>query len=497
MLTKPDFQKTIEDSIANYPALAPLYRTGDPRILQGLDAMAAMLAMFSSQLETAMAEPFEKTRDSTVLADAAMRGVIRKANPARVRVLASNDNSTPFSVDTGRVITDSGGLPYIIETAAVIPANGSGSFDAVQVKKETLSHTVSGSVPFYAIEIPASSDDTYLSGVSVSDADGSFEYRERYVNTFPGERIYHIEADDTQRVYVRFGQADVVGVQPVDGQVITLTISRTAGDVSPASGSPFSFEYLQSPQESAVALSMEALLEKGANPPDMATMRDLVKYPSVYNHSAVFLGEFDFVVRRKYSDTQFLSIWNESIEETARGPSVDHINTLFVACLSAEGSESVLIEPDPYSPVAPNFIEESSLTETQQGMRDLILNADNSYRVKFVTPVRSEIVISIDVKISTAYVAGDVQSKIIETILAEYGESQPGTRRSTKPLYKKVYHLLKTNVPALADANADIKVDIADTVGNYRPELWRYVSPVSLTVIVSSENVLPPSTWGT
>ena len=83
MLTKADFQRAIRDSISSYPAIAPLYQSGDPRVLQHLDAMATMLAMFSAQLETAMSEPFEKTRDTTVLADAAMRGIVRKATPAR------------------------------------------------------------------------------------------------------------------------------------------------------------------------------------------------------------------------------------------------------------------------------------------------------------------------------------------------------------------------------------------------------------------------------
>ena len=86
MLTKADFQRAIRDSISSYPAIAPLYQAGDPRVLQHLDAMATMLAMFSAQLETAMSEPFEKTRDATVLADAAMRGIVRKATPARVQM---------------------------------------------------------------------------------------------------------------------------------------------------------------------------------------------------------------------------------------------------------------------------------------------------------------------------------------------------------------------------------------------------------------------------
>ncbi|SFL02679.1 hypothetical protein SAMN05216302_10272 [Nitrosomonas aestuarii] len=496
MLTKSDFKQAIEDSIGNYPAAAPFYQAGDPRVLQHIDAMATMLAMFSNQIETAMAEPFEKTRDATVKADAAMRGVISKAKPARVRVLVTNDNSEAFAVDIGRVVIDSDGLPYIVETAVVVPAGDTGTFEATQVSKEALSHTVSGSVPFYPVEVPESTDDSYLSGIAVSDVDGGYEYRERYVNTLSGERVFHVEADDRQRIYVRFGQDGIVGVQPVDGDVITLTISRSFGDISPASGAPFSFEYLQSPLESLVTLTLDALVQKGQNPPDITTLRDLVRYPSVYNHNAVFLGEFDFVVRREYSNTQFLSVWNETVEEAARGASVDNINTLFVACLSAEGGEAVLTEPDPNTPVDPSFISEESLTATQTSIKNVILRADNSYRVKFVTPVRSEIAVTVTATVSAAYVVGDVRSKIIETILSEYGESQPGSSRGgNKPLHKNVYSLLKNNITALSDANADIRIVIADPVGNFRPELWRYVTEDSLTVTVTAENVLPPA-WG-
>ena len=40
MLIKKDFQQAIVDFVAAYPAVAPLYQAGDPRILQSLDAMA-------------------------------------------------------------------------------------------------------------------------------------------------------------------------------------------------------------------------------------------------------------------------------------------------------------------------------------------------------------------------------------------------------------------------------------------------------------------------
>jgi hypothetical protein len=490
MYTKADFEQAIKDSVANYPAVMPLYQAGDPRILQNQLAAATMLAMLSSQIELAMAEPFEKTRDATVLADAAMRGIIRKARSGRVRVTVTNSSGSAFSVQAGRNVLDSVGNLYRIDTPVTVADGGTGTFDATQIKAENLVHTVSGSVPFYAIEIPESDDDSYLCGIAVSDADGEYEYRERYVNTLADERVFHVETDDRQRVYVRFGQDGVVATQPTDGAQITLTIYRSVGVIAPAAASPFAFEYIESPLESAVELSLNSLLDAGENPPDMATLRDLIKYPSVYDHNAVYLGEFDFVVRRAYSDTQFLSVWNETQEEAARGADVDNINTLFVACLSAAGGETVLTEVDPDTPVAPTVIAEIDLTATQTGIRNAIQAADDSYKVKFLTPVRSKIAMTVTATVSTAYASGNVQAQIISVLLEEYGESSPASRRgASKPLYQQVYKLLRAKVPALADINADWQLSITAYPGAYRPELWRYVSSDSLTVTVNTANI--------
>ncbi|MBL8473712.1 MAG: hypothetical protein JNM98_18120 [Rhodocyclaceae bacterium] len=497
MLTKSDFQSAIRDSVAKYPAVAALYQAGDPRIMQQLDAVATMLAMLSAQIEVAASEPFQKTRDATVLADAAMRGIVRKGSPARARVLASNTGTAAFAVESGRSVLDSAGRLWRIETAASVPAGGQASFEASQIRTAVIQHTVSGSAPFYAIEIPPAEDDSYLCAIAVGDGDGSFEYRDRYVNTAAGERVFHVEADDRQRVYVRFGFDGVVGVQPNDGASITLTVFYTAGAESPSYGSPFSFEYLGSPAESAIELRMDALLVPGQNPISMSALRDLARYPSVYDGNAVFLGEFDFLVRRTFPTLQFLSVWNESAEEQARGPNIANMNTLFVACLSAGGGEAVLVENDPGAPVAPAVIAESALTGTQSAIKAAILGADDSYRVRFYTPVRSKIRVTIAARVSTSYIASDVRQKISEVLLAEFGEGAPASRRGRqRPLYQRVYALLRAKVMALSDGEADLKVSITDPESvSARPEMWRYLDPETLTISVETANIVTPS-WG-
>lgn len=497
MFTKDDFLSALRNSVRAYPTINALYEAGDPRVIQPIAAMAMQLAMYSAQLETAQTELYEKTRSATILADAAMRGIVRKGRAARAKIKAVNSGATSYTIESGRNLVDSSGRMWRIETAATVPGNGgSATFEATQREVRTIEHTVSGSVPFYAIEIPQPEEDSYLCQIAVSDANGSFEYRDRYINSDAGERIFHVEADDRQRVYVRFGYEDVVGIQPDDGHEITLEVSYTNGAITAEYGSPFSFEYTRTVNESSIELSMESLLSAGEDPVSMTVLRDLAKYPSVYREDAVFLGEFGFLVRRNFPSLQFLSVWNECMEEQARGASVDNINALFVACLSATGEEETLEEKGD-STVQPKEIEEEDLTETQKEIERCILRADDSYRVRFFTPVISKIKMEINATVSTSYVVSDVREKIEEAILNEYGKESAASRRGQQqPLYRQVYELLKSAVPALSDGNADLTVTIDDgkTVG-VRPEMWRFVDDTSLTVNVTTTNIIQ-HTWG-
>lgn len=488
MYTKADFIKAIADTVDNYPTISALYKAKDPRILQNLEAQATMLAMLSSQLEVAMAEPFEKVRDATVLADAAMRGIVRRVKPGQVSITVTNGNVGAFQIASGRIILDSSGNYYIVDAPITIAGSSTGVITATQIKNEIISHTVKGSVPFYAIEVPSSDDGSFLSGLAVNIDGSDLEYRERYVNTGKDEPVFHVETDDKQRVYVRFGQENVVGYQPPEGERIYIAISRSIGVISPEFGSPFSFEYILKPQESLITFALSSVINKGESPPTMSVLRDLIKYPSVYDHNAVYLGEFDFLVRRSYPNAYFLSIWNENIEEAARGASVNNINTLFVACYSDNLVETFLSEPNPSAPVSPTVI--TTLTDMQAGIKDVIKAADDSYKVKFYTPVLSKIIINITATVSTAYTSADVQLQIRNVILAEFGiESAAAKRGSNKPLYQQVYSLLRQKIPALTDSNSDWQVSITPYTGAYRPELWRHVADDSLTVTVSEANI--------
>lgn len=496
MFTRDDFQQAIEDSVARYPAVGALYRARDPRILQHLDAMATMLAMYSSQLELAQAEPFEKVRDATVLADASMRGLVPKAQPARVSVRLKNASSVAFSASPGRPLIDASGRPFRIETPIEAGPGDTVTFEAVQLSEKSRSHTVQASRAFYAIEIELADDDSWLCGLNVTDTEGVFTHRERYTNTFPGERVYHVEADEQQRIYVRFGQDGVVGVQPEEGAAISVASYYSLGRIdSFAPGSPMAFDTMQAPTEAQIEMTLQDVLSNGENPPSMRALRELAKYPSIYNHNAVFLGEFDFLVRRHFPSLQFLSVWNEGVEERHRGMSVDNINALFVACLSTSGEEAVLSQ-SPGEAVAPYELTEENLTTTQRAIREKIHAADDSYRIRFFAAVRAPIPVSISATVASSYDEGVVSEQIRQVMLDEFGEQADQSRRgNSTPLYQQIYQILRQRVPALSVGRADLRVEMGDDICDSRPELWRYVSAGSLEVAVTAGNVTVPY-WG-
>jgi len=497
MLTKAYLLQQIERNIGNYPDAALLYKSGDPRILVIIDAMATQLSLFSQQMELAMAEPFEKVRESTVLAAAAMRGIIRKATPAKVKILAENRNLVAATIDTGRVILDVDSNLYVVTAPRIIAAAtsldgvvtpSSAFIEADQYYNQNFIHTATVTDDFYSIELPDPEDGTTLHTLSVTDSnDNPFEYRKNFINALPGNKIFTVEVDDKGVFYIRFGVDGLAGTQVQSGDIFNIYTTRSIGKINLNAGSPFAFDSLTTAETgvdlSKVDLSLNEVLYSGDSPMSISKLRTLCNYPAIYDDSAVFLGEFEFLVRKKYPDMPFLSVWNEALEEAARGGNLDNVNTLFVACFN--DIEAVLNQPNELETVHP--IEITSLTTRQSHIKDMILAADNSLRVKFYTPVTSKITIVVTAKVSTSHNARVVSAKIKQAILTEFGQS--AGNHAGKPLQRLIYALLKEKVPETNAGNAYLTVSVTELESDSRPELWRFVTENSVTVTVTNINV--------
>lgn len=473
MINRDEFAAHIDQRADQYPAVAALRKAGDPRYFQHQEAVATMFAMLSQQIEVAAMEPFLKARDATVLADAALKGIVPRASVARVRLVVRNMNSTAVTLAAGRRLTDANGLMYEVDRPVTVPAAvsdtepGAAFVEALQQTVRTVEHVVTDSVGFYAAEVPAALDGRMLASVEVRAADGTaFRYTPGFTNVWPGDRVYHVEADEYQRVFIKFGLGGVVGYQPAKGERLTLILTECNGDVRPALGSPFNLEYAFTPADGRITLEHAELLMAGANPIGMAELRELCRYPSAYDDSAVFHGDFDFLIRKHITNLPFLSVWNEQVEEKVRGPSRDNINRLFVSFVVPSGASRDAM-----------FAE----------IRRLIERADDSYSVRSVEPVPMPIAVTVRAQVARVHDPAVVEDQIRQAIVGEYGRDSVMARRGMVALqYKRVYEFLRARVAALQDAGSDYSVAIQALDGQQLPEHWRYVSQDSLTVEITA-----------
>ena len=465
MKSKQDYQQAIAAEISNYPRAAERFRARDPSLLASLDAMAAMLAMASAEQDVAAAEPFTMARDATVLADAAAKGVLPFGLPTEVEALVENANAAAFNLATGRRVLDTQGRTFAVVAGVTVPANGSATVSLRQESDRSFDHTVTVTQPFYQIEVPAPAEGKAIVRVRViRDVGGTeFEWAPEYVNVQPGAEVFHLLSDADRRLLIEFGAADLAGYSPNAGETFNVIVTDTDGDITIAVGSTFAFEYSALPAEALVKMTMQEVTSRGRGALDVPTLRTICKYPSIYDMSAVYLGNFDFLVRRNLSPFRFLSVWNEQLEETVRGPDVDHINTLFVAATKDGVLDSVLFEQ----------------------IKAVILRADDSYKVQSVPFEEVEIPVEVVAKIHSVYDFAQVEQQIREQILAAYGRDSAFAKAGqNRALYKSIYRLLERSVPALQGERADLEVEITDTTGPILPEQYRFVSEASLTVTV-------------
>lgn len=475
MYSKSDFDTAVENTIASYPTVAARYKTGDPTVTALIGSVTQIAAMLSQQIEIEGIEAFEKVRDATILADAAVRGLVPQGIPTRVSLNVANSDVSPYTLGAGRTLSDAGGNDYVVDTPVTVPAGGTGTADCLQQTQRVLTETVTTSQPFYMIQVPPAADGSFIAGISVADSAGNeFTYAPRFTNISDGEQVYTVEVDEYQNIYVKFGYGGVVGYQPAAGEVFTLTATDTVGAITIATGSPFSLDNIETPQDSLVTLTLGSVLIQGQDPMDIATLRELCKYPAAYDQNAVYLGEFDYLIRSNVPGLLFLSVWNEQVEESVRGASEDNINKLFVAFVPPVGGDQTAYE--------------AQITSVIQG-------ADNSYKIGFVTANVVKIVAGVNATIARVYDQTAVSQQISDVVLAQYGQTAPAVTFGQFTVQNKVINqLLRANVPALQDSASDYAVTLAPVTGQL-PEDYRYMDATSLTVTVALSTYTSGS-WG-
>lgn len=450
-------------AISEFPSAALAYQVQDPRMMALLRAMATQLSMRSQEQDVAAAEPFTKSRDMTVLANAAVMGVLPFASPAVMSLQVQNVSAVGFDALSSRRVLDQQGRNYITTKGATVPANGNATIEVEQRTESSFVHTVTAGEAFYKIPVPAP-DIGYIADIRVTDASGTlFTYTPEFTNIELDAQIYHLESDENRQISVVFGAKAIGGYQPVTGDRFTITVVTTEGEVTLSAGSPFVFEHATTLAESGAKLTLTAVASTGSNPLDVSALREVTNYPALYDRSAVFLGNFDFLVRTSpLAPFRFLSVWNEQREEEVRSADQANINCLFVAAVKDGVTDDALHEQ----------------------IEKLIRKADNSYRYRRVAVVEVPIPTTVTLSVPDVYDREAVKKQASEIVLAQYGrESKWAKKGSGRVLIRRLTTLLQNNIVACQAEDADVKVTVTDEATIF-PESYRYISAASLVVNV-------------
>jgi hypothetical protein len=465
---RSDLRNMLVAEIQSRPAAAAAYRAGDPRLLAQAETFAAMLAAISAQIDVAEVEPFLKARAGTILADAALKGMLPMGRNARVQIRVQNNSNAPVLMSVGRGLVDGKGRLYSVDGSASIAAGAAGLVTATQATIRQVTHTVSGAKPFYEVLIPGNEEDAHLAGLEVSDQVGSFRFSDEFTNVGVDERVYHVETDEFRRIWLRFGANDGVAIrhghQPADGDILTITLYECAGKIELFQGDTFSIETIATLAESETVLTLDQVLSPGASPPSFETLRMLARYPGMHDSNAVFLNDFDFLLRKRLDGFEFLSVWNEQAEEAVRGASVNNVNVLFVSFSAPAYSVPVM----------------------QSRITGVVGKADDSYRVRFVPAVESAISITVNARVASVHDTGAVAAQIRTTLLTLYGKGSPAASLGLSRTFRAqdVNARLRESVPALQDQVGDFNVQVGASAAP-KPEDFRYATAGSVVVNVT------------
>lgn len=447
------------------PTIARLIQAGDPRVLAQLRSQATMLAMVSAQVENARYEAFLKSRDATILADATLKGILPLGRSCAVSLTVTNGDAAPFTLAAGRRLLDPKGRIFMVDADVIVPAGGTATATAKQKTIRTVEHTVTLPTPYYRMEVTGADTDTFVTSLEVWKDGLIFTYSPDWFNVDPGDFCYQAETDERRRLMVCMG-SDAIGYAVQAGDEFSLVVTECEGKITDLqAGDAFTLEYVFTTPDGKQQIALSAVNDTGAAPHTVAELRVMAQYPSIYDHNAVYLGEFAFLLRRYISDVTFLSVWNEQIEESARGASVNNINKLFVAGRI-------------------NGMDDATF---QARAKELIARADDSYKVAFVTVVDKPATVVVTGSVSVVHDKTVVAQQIRGAILDAYGAGSPLVSMGmSNPLkVQAITKLLKDNIAAFQDGLSDFSVTVT-IAGTPMPEDFVQVTDASLTVTLTS-----------
>ena len=482
MLTQAKVEELIATSLQD-PEVIERYNAQDPLVLQQIRAIGLFLAYFSKEMDISEVEPFIKTRVRSILADATNKGILPIATPCQYTLQVINKSQNSISLTQGRQIEDnSGGRVWRLLQSVTVASGETGEVLVEQSEYREVSYTVPLTEIFHKYEI-ALQDDVYLANVSVVDDEtptaNVYSLKTRWMNVAAGDYAFNLSTDSLKRIFIEFGDTDRAGITAQNGDVFTIGILETTGeiDVSKLKEASLLETLTTDEQKVSVKFKTGGLIRNGASPLTTSQLALLASYPALYTEDASFLANFDYAVRKKFmARAYFISVWNETVHEKYYGASWENINHLNLSFIAKESTEQ---------------------TTMQSEIELLIATIDNLYDGNVNVKTTSEVEYSLIItgKLAAVHDVDTVASQIKTLLVENYGRTTLAASRWLVNGFntQEISTLIRNNIAAFQDKISDFSLTPPTRTNS--PHEWIYMTEdsISITLERTAENM--GATW--
>ena len=465
-----------------YPDIYARYISGDSTVTAPMSAIQHMLAEIGRDVEVSEIEPFIKSREATILADASNKGILPLGTPCQHYITLTNRGTQRLTILSGRVFEDAQGRPWqFLQNAEVLP-NESVDVLAEQSQVRKVKKTIIETLPFYQFKLDIEEDMSLVSLTAVDQDSNIYSFVTRWMNTKAGDYAIILKTDTLREITLEFGDTARFGRTLEANTELEITVLETYGEVDASTLKEAMLQQANTADEAKLAIRFKSggLVRMGANPLSIDQMRLLASYPT-HDDNAVVLGKFDFLVRKKFMNrTFYLNVWNEMIHEQHYGSSVNHINHLFVSVVPKNRAEYALICDE---------------------ISQLIAKVDSLYsygNVVFIEPVERPFHITIKAILSPVHDVNVVQEQIKTLLISNYGKEQLASSYNMNNGFnlQEIISLINKQIPAFQDRQSDFKIDIEDLSQNsIKPSHWLFISEDSITFDIKRSTGLGGGMW--
>ncbi|WP_289115170.1 hypothetical protein [uncultured Psychrobacter sp.] len=472
MSERNNILESIGSHINDYPEVAERWRAGDPTVRAMLTSIVEAAVFLKRDNDVNAIEPFIKSKNRTIIADAINKGILPVATPCQHKITIENAAAKTLTLSQGRLLEDGTGRQWRLLAAITV---GAGATKTVLAEQSTVNYgrvTIPVNEPFYTMSL-STTDDAYFSSIGITNVTSGevYQHTPKFMNAGINQPIYTLQSDNLSNINVIFGASDRAGKTVQAGEVYEVAITQTYGEVDPASLKQASLSEIADSDESALNIYFKAgdMTRAGANPLTINQLRLLASFPSMYDRNAVFMGNFTFLIMQHFmSRLNYMAIWNETAHERYYGASLDSINHLNLAIVPKLNTE----------------LERAQLiTDIQQ----LVARADSLLdgRVRVMSAIERPYKITITGRLAAVHDIDSVRVQIKELLLVDYGKGSLAANHHNADGFnlQELSTRLRGGISAFQDRISDFTVSGEDVGQNpVKPHEWAFLSDNSITI---------------